>query len=147
MKRVALLTVLSFTAFAIGIVLISSAYADVTGRTFRVTFKTSRGDTIDTCFRFDVPVPGDLKIDGILETLVYTHGQLDEGDVHSRFKAVSHAPAPPTFTAMFFGEEIQALERLTGEGLITNDKGEMTIFVFTGEETGPSTSPELCEAP
>jgi hypothetical protein len=148
MKRVALLTVLSFTAFAMGIVLISSAYADVTGKTFRVTVKNNRGFTDISCYRFDFPDPGNLKIDGLVDILIYSHGQLDEGDVHSRFKAVSKAPqvALPTFAIMLFGEEIQALEQLTGEGL-TNANGEVTTFVFTGEETGPSTSPELCEVP
>jgi hypothetical protein len=45
MKRVVALTVVSFAAFAVGLVLIGSAYAQVTGRTFRVTVKTSAGAT------------------------------------------------------------------------------------------------------
>ena len=41
---------------------------------------------------------------------------------------------------MFFGEEIEALEQLTGEGV--SELGD--TFVFSGPETGPSTSPQLC---
>jgi len=138
MKRIAALTVLSFVAFALGLAPISSTYADPTGRTFRVTVVSSFGTTFTDCYRFDVPSPGDLTIDLLFQTITYSHGQLDEADVRSRFKAVSRSGQP--LSIMFFGEEIQALERLTGEAV--NEFGD--TFVFSGLETGPSTSPELC---
>jgi hypothetical protein len=139
MKRVAALTVVSFAAFAVGLALISSAYAQVTGRTFRVTVKSSVGGTFTECFRFDRPNPGDLTLDGLTRPVTYRHGQLDTVD--TRFKAVSRTGAP--FAIMFFGEEIEALEQLTGEAV--NEFG--VTFVFSGPETGPSTSPELCVVP
>ena len=140
MKRVTALTVLSFVAFAVGLALISNTYANPTERTFRVTVKSSFGTTFTDCYRFDVPNPGDLTIDLLFQTLTYRHGQLDEADVHSRFKAVSRSGQP--FAIMFFGEEIQALEQLTGEAV--NEFGD--TFVFSGPETGLSTSPSLCVA-
>jgi hypothetical protein len=138
MKRIAALTVLSFVAFALGLAPLSSTYADPTGRTFQVTVVSSFGTTFTDCFRFDVPSPGDLTIDLLFQTITYSHGQLDEADVRSRFKAVSRSGQP--LSIMFFGEEIQALERLTGEAV--NEFGD--TFVFSGLETGPSTSPQLC---
>ena len=147
MKRVVALTVVSFVVFAVGLVLIGSAYAQVgfpqvTGRTFRVTVKSSAGATFIECFRFDRPNPGDLTLDQLplgFRVVTYRHGQLDTVD--TRFKAVSRTGAP--FAVMFFGEEIEALEQLTGEAV--NEFG--ITFVFSGPETGPSTSPELCVAP
>src|SRR5262245_37919 len=138
MKRVAALTVLSFVAFVAGLTLISDAHANPTGNTFRVTVKTSFGTTFTDCFRFDSPNPGDLTIDLLFQTLTYRHGQLDEVDARSRFKAVSRFLQP--LSIMFFGEEIEALEQLTGESV--NEFGD--TFVFSGPETGPSTSPQLC---
>jgi hypothetical protein len=136
MKRVAALTIVSFAAFAVGLALISSAYAQVTGRTFRVTVKTNFGTTFTDCYRFDFPNPGDLTIDQTGQVLTYRHGQLDTVD--TRFKAVSLADQPSSF--MFFGEELEALEQLTGEGVT----GLGNTSVFSGPETGPSTSPSLC---
>jgi len=138
MKRVAALTVMSFVAFAVGLVLISNTYANPTGRTFRVTVKSSFGTTFTDCFRFDVPGAGDLTIDLLGQVITYRHGQLDDPDASSRFKAVSRFLQP--LSIMFFGEEIQALEQLTGEAV--NEFGD--TFVFSGPETGPSTSPQLC---
>jgi hypothetical protein len=138
MKRVAALTMVSFVAFTLGLAPLSNTYANPTGRTFRVTVKTSFGTTFTDCYRFDVPNPGDLTIDLLFQTLTYRHGQLDEADVQSRFKAVSRFGQP--LAIMFFGEEIQALEQLTAEAV--SELGD--TFVFSGPETGPSTSPELC---
>jgi hypothetical protein len=136
MKRIVALTVLSFAAFAVGLALISSAYAQVTGKTFRVTVKSSFGTTFTDCFRFDFPNPGDLTIDLLFQTITYRHGQLDTVD--TSFKAVSRSGQP--LSIMVYGEEIEALEQLTGEGV--NEFGN--TFVFSGPETGPSTSPQLC---
>jgi len=136
MKRVAVLTVMSFVAFAVGLVLISNTYANPTGRTFRVTVKSSFGTTFTDCYRFDLD--GNLTIDLLFQTLTYRHGQLDDPDAFTRFKAVSRFLQP--LSIMFFGEEIQALEVLTGEAV--NEIGD--TFVFSGSETGPSTSPQLC---
>jgi hypothetical protein len=136
MKRVAALTVLSFAAFAVGLAPISSAYAEVTGFTFRVTVKSSFGTTFTDCFRFDFPNPGDLTIDELFQTITYRHGQLDTVD--TRFKAVSRSRQ--ALSIMFYGEEIEALEQLTGEAV--NEFGD--TFVFSGPQTGPSTSPALC---
>ena len=138
MKRVTALAVVSFVAVAVGLALISNTYANPTGRTFRVMVKSSFGTTFTDCFRFDVPNPGDLRIDLLFQTLTYRHGQLDEADAHSRFKAVSRSGQP--LAIMYFGEEIEALEQLTGEAV--NEFGD--TFVFSGLETGPSTSPQLC---
>jgi hypothetical protein len=136
MKRIVALTVLSFAAFAVGLALISSAYAQVTGKTFRVMVKSSFGTTFTDCFRFDFPNPGDLTIDLLFQTITYRHGQLDTVD--TSFKAVSRSGQP--LSIMVYGEEIEALEQLTGEGV--NEFGN--TFVFSGPETGPSTSPQLC---
>ena len=138
MKRITALTVLSFVAFALGLASISSTYANPTGRTFQVTVVSSFGTTFTDCYRFDVPNPGDLTIDLLFQTLIYRHGQLDEADARSRFKSVSRFGQ--SLSIMFFGEEIEALELLTGEGV--NEFGD--TFVFSGPETGPSTSPGLC---
>ena len=62
----------------------------------------------------------------------------DEADVQSRFKAVSRFGQP--LSIMLYGEEIEALEQLTGEAV--SESGD--TFVFSGPETGPSTSPQLC---
>lgn len=138
MKRIIALTVLSFVAFVAGLAPISDAHADPTGNTFRVTVKTSFGTTFTDCYRFDVPVAGSLTIDLLSQVLTYRHGQLDEADARSRFKAVSRFGQP--LSIMFYGEEIEALEQLTGEAV--SEFGD--TFVFSGPETGPSTSPQLC---
>jgi len=125
MKRVTTLTMVSFAAFAVGLVLVGSAYAQVTGRTFRVTVKTSAGATFTECFRFDRPNPGDLTLDQLppgFRVVTYRHGQLDTVD--TRFKAVSRTGAP--FAIMFYGEEIEALEQLTGEAV--NEFGDSLVF-------------------
>src|SRR5262252_6409596 len=136
MRRVAALTGLSLAAFLGGLALTSSANAEVTGKTFRVTVKSSFGTTFTDCFRFDVPVAGDLRIDELLQTITYRHGQLNTVD--TRFKAVSLSGQ--LLSIMFFGEEVEALEQLNGEAV--NEFGD--TFVFSGPETGPSTSPSLC---
>lgn len=138
MKRIIALTVLSFVTFVAGFAPISDAHADPTGNTFRVTVKTSFGTTFTDCYRFDVPVAGSLTIDLLSQVLTYRHGQLDEADARSRFKAVSRFGQP--LSIMFYGEEIEALEQLTGEAV--SEFGD--TFVFSGPETGPSTSPQLC---
>jgi hypothetical protein len=138
MKRITALTVLSFAAFALALAPISTAYAQVTGKTFRVTVKSSFGTTFTDCYRFDVPVTGSLTIDQLFQVITYRHGQLDMVD--TRFKSVSLSGQP--LSIMFYGEEIEALEQLTGEAV--NEFGD--TFVFSGPETGPSTSPELCVA-
>jgi hypothetical protein len=138
MKRIIAITVLSFVAFVAGFASISDAHADPTGNTFRVTVKTSFGTTFTDCYRFDVPVAGSLTIDLLSQVLTYRHGQLDEADARSRFKAVSRFGQP--LSIMFYGEEIEALEQLTGEAV--SEFGD--TFVFSGPETGPSTSPQLC---
>jgi hypothetical protein len=138
MKRVAALTIVSFVAFTLGLALLSNTYANPTGRTFRVTVKSSFGTTFTDCYRFDVPNPGDLTIDLLFQTITYRHGQLDDADASSRFKAVSRSGQ--ALSIMFFGEEIQALEQLTGEAV--NEFGD--TFVFSGPETGPSTDRQLC---
>jgi hypothetical protein len=138
MNRIIVLTVLSFVAFVAGLAPISDAHADPTGMTFRVTVKSSFGTTFTDCYRFDVPVAGSLTIDLLSQVLTYRHGQLDEADARSRFKAVSRFGQP--LSIMFYGEEIEALEQLTGEAV--SEFGD--TFVFSGPETGPSTSPQLC---
>src|SRR5262249_47762652 len=138
MKRITALTLFSFAAFALALAPLSSTYAQVTGKTFRVTVKSSFGTTFTDCFRFDVPVAGSLTIDGLFQVLTYRHGQLDTVD--TQFKAVSRFLQP--LSIMHYGEEIEALEQLTGQSV--NEFGD--TFVFSGPETGPSTSPELCVA-
>jgi hypothetical protein len=127
MKRVAALTVLSFAAFALGLAPISSAYADVTGKTFHVTVESSFGTTFGDCYRFDVPGAGDLSIDQLFQVITYRHGQLDT--VGTRFKAVSRSGQP--LSIMFYGEGIDALAQLTGEAV--SEFGD--TFVFSGPET------------
>jgi hypothetical protein len=78
MKRVAALTIMNFVAFAVGLVLISNAYANPTGRTFRVTVRASFGTTFTDCYRFDFLGSGTLSIDLLFQTLTYRHGQLDD---------------------------------------------------------------------
>src|SRR5215831_3037320 len=129
MKRVAALTALSFVAFAVVLAPINSTYAEVTGKTFRVTVKSSFGATFTDCFRFDAPNPGDLTIDQLFQTITYRHGQLDTVD--TRFKAVSRSGQP--LAIMFYGEEIDALAQLTGEAV--SEFGD--TFVFSGPETSP----------
>jgi hypothetical protein len=136
MKNVARITVSTFVAFALGVALGNVAHAQVTGHTFRVAVQSSFGATFIDCFRFDVPGAGDLTVDQLGQVLTYRRGQLDTVDV--RFKSVSRSGQP--LGIMFFGEEVEALEILTGEAV--NEFGD--TFVFSGPETGPSTSPALC---
>lgn len=138
MKRVAALTMVSFVALTLGLAPLSNAYATPTGETFSVTVKSSFGTTFTDCYRFDVPVAGDLTIDLLGQVITWRQGQLDNPDASVRFKAVSRSGQP--LAIMFFGEEITALEELTGEAV--NEFGD--TFVFAGLETGVSTSPGLC---
>ena len=125
MKRIVAVTVLSFAILAFGLAPISSVYA-LTGQIFRVTVKSSFGTTFTDCFRFDFPQPGALTIDGF-GTITYRHGQLDE--VATSFKAVSRRLFSP-FSIMFYGEEIEALDQMTGQAV--NEFGD--TFVFSGLE-------------
>src|SRR5262249_1936929 len=84
------------------------------------------------------PVAGSLTIDLLFQVVTYRHGQLDTVD--TSFKSVSRFEQP--LSIMHYGEEIEALEQLTGEAV--NEFGD--TFVFSGPETGPSTSPSLCVA-
>jgi hypothetical protein len=127
MKRTAARTMLSFVVFALVLAPGGSTYAEVTGRTFHVTVKSSFGTTFGDCFRFDAPGAGDLSIDGLGQTLTYRHGQLDAVD--TRFKAVTRSGQ--AFSIMFYGDEVDALEQLTGEAVST--LGD--TFVFSGQET------------
>ena len=140
MKRVAARTMVSFVALTLGFAPLSNTYADSTpaGETFKVTVKSSFGTSFTDCFRFDVPGAGDLTIDGLGQVITYRFGQLDSPEASARFKAVSRFQQP--LSIMFFGEEIEALEQLTGEAV--NEFGD--TFVFSGPETGSSTSPNRC---
>ena len=127
MKRIVALTVLSIAVFALGIAPISSIYAEVPFHIFRVTVKSSFGTTFTDCFRFDVPAPGALTIDGFpFGPVTYRVGQLNQ-DVF-RFKAVSRSSQP--FSIMWFGEEVEGLEQLNGEAV--SEFGD--TFVFSGPE-------------
>ena len=131
MRRTIALTIASFTVLVFGLGLIASTYAQVTGRTFRVHVISSFGTSFGDCFRFDVPSPGSLTIDGLGQTITYRLGQLNQ--VPTSFKAVSRFGQP--LSIMFYGEEIEALEVLTGEAV--NEFGN--TFVFAGTEV-PSCS-------
>jgi hypothetical protein len=138
MKRVAALAMVSFVALTLGLAPLSNAYATPTGETFRVTVKSSFGTTFTDCYRFDFPNAGDLTIDLLGQVITWRQGQLDDPDASVRFKAVSRSRQP--LAIMFFGEEIVVLEQLTGEAV--SEFGD--TFVFSGLETGVSTSPGLC---
>jgi hypothetical protein len=92
--------------------------------TFQVTVKSSFGTTFTDCFRFDFPGARSLSIDGLGQTITYSHGQLDS--VAQRFKAVSRRGQP--LSIMFFGEVLDLLQQLTGEAV--NEFGD--TFVFSG---------------
>jgi hypothetical protein len=122
MKRVAVSMMLAF-----GLALTVTTHAEVTGRIFQVTVKSSFGTPFTDCFRFDVPVTSFLSIDGLPQGgLMYRHGQLDL--IATSFKAVSHFGQP--LAIMFYGEEVEGLERLNGEAV--NEFGD--TFVFSGIE-------------
>jgi hypothetical protein len=123
MKRVTALTVLSL----MGLAPISSTDAQVTGKIFRVKVKSSFAPSFTDCFRFDVPGTGDLSIDRLGQAITYRHGQLDT--VGTEFKAVSMSGQ--LLSIMFYGEELEALERLTGQAV--NEFGD--TFEFSGLET------------
>jgi len=122
MKRIAALTIL-----ILGFAPIRTTHAQAVGKLFQVTVKSSFGTTFTDCFRFDTPNSGDLTIDRLFQTITYRHGQLDS--VQARFKAVSRSGQP--LSIMFYGEEIEALELLTGEAV--NEFGD--TFVLAGLET------------
>jgi len=131
MTRIVALTVLSFAAaFTSGFAPISSLYAGVSGHIYGVTVKSSFGTTFTDCFRFDSPQPGFLSIDGLGPAIRYSHGQLDPLPplIPASFKAVSLFGQP--LSIMLFGEEVEGLERLSGEGV--NEFGD--TFVFSGLE-------------
>jgi hypothetical protein len=149
----AALTIVSFVALTLGWTPLSNAQAEhmrvtafhgdpaLTGETFLVRVTSSFSTTFEDCFRFDFPGAGDLTIDGLFQVITYRHGQLDYPEASTRFKAVSRTGQP--LAIMFFGEHYEGLEELTGEAV--NEFGD--TFVFSGPETGPSTSPELCQIP
>jgi hypothetical protein len=143
--KIAALTMVSFVALTLGLAPLSNAYAEgdpaVTGETFLVRVTSSFSTTFEDCFRFDFPGAGDLTIDGLFQVITYRHGQLDYPEASTRFKAVSRSGQP--LAIMFFGEHYEGLEELTGEAV--NEFGD--TFVFSGPETGPSTSPESCQIP
>src|SRR5262245_18796378 len=128
MKRIAVLTM-----FAFGLASTVTTRAEVTGRIFRVTVKSSFGTTFSDCFRFDVPGTGLLTIDGLGEVITYRHGQLDL--VTTSFKAVSQFGQP--LSIMFFGEEVEGLEQLNAEAV--NAFGD--TFVFSGPEVASCARP------
>ena len=136
MKRVAALTKVSVAVFAMAVALLSSAHAQVTGRTFRVTVTSTLGTPVTDCFRFDVPNTGDLTIDQLGQVLTYRHGHRDTVTTH--FQAVSRTRQP--MAIMFVGDTSGVPAQLTGEGV--NEFG--VTFTFSGPDTGPSTSPSLC---
>jgi len=127
MNRIAALTIL-----ALGLTPISETHAQVTGKTFLVTVKSSFGTTFTDCFRFDNPGPGQLTIDGLFQTITYRHGQLDQVD--TRFKSVSRFGQP--LSIMFSGEEIEPLEQLNGEAV--NEFGDTLVFSGREELTCPA---------
>src|SRR5262245_65598125 len=98
MKRIAVLTM-----FAFGLASTVTTRAEVTGRIFRVTVKSSFGTTFTDCFRFDVPGTGLLTIDGLGEVITYRHGQLDL--VTTSLKAVSQFGLPLTLVCYGEGSE------------------------------------------
>jgi len=121
MNRIAALAIL-----VLGLAPFSQTHAQVTGKTFKITVKSSFGTTFTDCFRFDNPAPGQLTSDQLAQTITYRHGQLDQ--VKTRFKAVSLFGQ--SLSIMFYGEEIEALEQLNGEAV--NEFGD--TFVFSGHE-------------
>ena len=94
---------------------------------YQVTVVSSFGTTFTDCFRFDTPGMGDLTIDGLGPAITYRHGQLDSNS--ERFKAVSRFGQP--LSIMFFGEAVDALNRLNGEAV--SEFGD--TFVFSGTST------------
>ena len=131
MKRIVALTILCFAgAFALGFAPISSLYGEVSGHIYQVTVKSSFGTAFTDCYRFDVPQPGFLTIDALGPAIRYRHGQLDPLPplIPTSFKAVSLFGQP--LSIMFFGEEVEGLERLNGEAV--NEFGD--TFVFSGPE-------------
>jgi hypothetical protein len=121
MNRIAALTIL-----ILGLAPFSQTQAQVTGKTFKVTVKSSFGTTFTDCFRFDNPDPGQLSVDLLFQTITYRHGQLDK--VKTRFKAVSLFGQ--SLSIMYYGEEMEALEQLNGEAV--NEFGD--TFVFSGHQ-------------
>jgi len=131
MKRIVALTVLSFVAaFALAFAPLSSLFAEVSGHIYQVTVKSSFGTTFTDCYRFDIPQPGFLTIDLLGQAIRYSHGQLDPLPplIPTSFKAVSLFGQP--LSIMFFGEEVEGLERLNGEAV--SEFGD--TFVFSGLE-------------
>src|SRR5215469_2240526 len=121
MNRIAALAIL-----ILGLAPFSQTHAQVTGKTFKITVKSSFGTTFTDCFRFDNPDPGQLTIDLLFQTITYRHGQLDK--VKTRFKAVSLFAQ--SLSIMYYGEEIEALKQLNGEAV--SEFGD--TFEFTGHE-------------
>jgi len=144
MKRIVAITVLSFAgAFALGLAPISSLDAQVSTPFYRVTVKSSFGTTFTDYFRFNVPQPGLLTIDGLGPAIRYRLGQLDPLPplIPTAFKAVSLFGQP--LSIMFFGDEIEGLEVLNGEAV--NEFGDS--FVFSGPEVPTCTSGPVASLP
>lgn len=113
--------VLAGVVVLLGIVPRATAGPDNT--TYSVMVATSLGPSFHDCFRFDVPSPGDLTIDGLGQPITWRHGQL--GTVPQRFKAVSRSGQ---LSIAFYGEAVDPLSQLTGEAV--NEFGD--TFVFSG---------------
>ena len=135
MKRSATLPILTLVAFSLGLAPANTTPApapdDVTGNTYHVTVVSSFGTMFTDCFRFDVPAPGILTIDGLGFPIPYKLGQLDA--VGTQFKAVS--PSASGFGIEFHGAETTALSLLNGEAV--SEFGD--TFVLSGPLTSPCT--------
>ena len=107
--------------------IVPRATAGPDNTTYAVMVVSSFGTSFNDCFRFDVPSPGDLTIDALLQTITWRHGQLNT--VPQRFKAVSRFGQ--ALSIMFFGEAVDPLNRLTGEAV--SEFGD--TFVFSGVST------------
>jgi hypothetical protein len=120
MKRIAALT-----AAAVGLVLVSSSYADVTLGTYRVSLISNAEQSFIDCYRFDQPNPGDLTIDLLPGgPVTYRHGQLDA--VGESFKAVSR---PGQMRISFAGTDVTVFGQMRGEAV--NAAGSTWVFVGT----------------
>jgi hypothetical protein len=136
-KRTHGLAVVLTTVLTGGLVLLSIVPEVIAGhvhRTYRVEVVSSFGTTFTDCFRFDTPRSGDLSLDLLPYILIYRHGRLAK--VRSRFNAVTR---DHVFEIMFFGQFINPLKHMTGEGV----SEEGATFVFSGQRDDACVASEL----
>jgi hypothetical protein len=127
---------LSFAALFVAVVALP-ARAQIGSQAIQATYEaevtTSFGTVFTDCFRFNVPDPKDLFIDGFGTPLLFRFGDLNQNK--NQFQAITVTGSGALFAIMFHGK-FGAFDRFSGQAV--NEFGD--TFVFSGQRN------DLCPA-